>query len=133
MGARVYVFGFSEGEKELIDRSLEGLGAPPTVRILGNQSDVVLGDIVSQGRQGTGSLDESQRVVLFHELSNQGVYTIMNTIKSLDVAKPIFAVITEQSIQWTFAELLDHLVREREAFERSNASGRDAGNDTGQS
>ena len=58
-------------------------------------------------------------VVLFYNVSNAGVSTLMQVFKSLAIPKPIFAVVTETSITWTLTQLMDHLIEEKRFHEGS--------------
>ena len=69
---------------------------------------------------GKSVVESGDPIVLFHEISDKGVFSLMSLIKDLAVPRPIFAVITEQSITWTFSVLLRHLLSEKEAMERRN-------------
>ena len=118
MRARVYVYGFTVEEDERIDALFEELGIPEAVRIEKNQGSVTLEDIIENGKSGDGELECDERIILFHEISDKGVYTLMQAVKSIDVPKPIFAVVTEHSMHWTFEQLASHLLREKTAFEQ---------------
>ncbi len=118
MSARVYVYGFTLEEDERIDALFGELGIPEAVRIEKDQGSVTLEDIIENGKSGDGKLEYDERIVLFHEISDKGVYTLMQAIKSIDVPKPIFAVVSDHSMHWTFEQLASHLLREKNAFEQ---------------
>ena len=113
--ARVYIFGFTSDEKDAIDTKFGQLKIPPAVRIRKSQGHVVLGDIIDRDAESPETLDSDERVVLFHNVSVQGVVALMRLIREIEVPKPIFATVTEHSIKWPFAKLLDHLVQEKRA------------------
>jgi len=118
MSARVYVYGFTQEEEKRINSLFGELGIPEVVRIERSQGSVTLGDIIENGKSGDDELAYDERTILFHEISDKGVYALMQAIKSIDVPKPIFAVVTEHSIHWTFEQLAGHLLREKRAFEQ---------------
>lgn len=131
--ARVLVFGFTEEEAARVDEVLGAAGAPPATRIRPGQRNVVLGEIIRAEAQGPGhepcggpqpppGEKEEPPVVLFHNLSDTGITTLMRLVRQLPVARPIFAVVTPTSITWTLENLIEHLVQEQQAFE-----GRDQG------
>jgi hypothetical protein len=125
MSARVYAFGFTQEEESRINALFAEMGIPEIVRIGKQQGSVTLRDIIEQGRIGDSETELDERIVLFHEVSEKGVYALMQSIKSIEVPKPIFAVVTEHSIEWTFEELAHHLLQEKKAFEegRPDSSG----------
>jgi hypothetical protein len=57
--------------------------------------------------------------VLFHNVSDVGVRSLMQVFKSLEIPKPIFAVVTKTSIEWTLSYLMEHLIEEKRAHEGS--------------
>ena len=120
MSAKLLVFGYTDGEKAVIDGKLEELGLPSTNRIQSTQGDVEVRDIIVNNINGKSVVESGDPIVLFHEISDKGVFSLMSLIKDLAVPRPIFAVITEQSITWTFSVLLRHLLSEKEAMERRN-------------
>jgi hypothetical protein len=58
-------------------------------------------------------------MVLFFKLSDGGVRSLMQLFKSIEIPKPIFAVVTATSITWTLEQLMSHLIEERRAHEGS--------------
>ena len=118
MSARVYAFGFTAEEEKRINTRFSEMGIPEIVRIDKRQGSVKLRDIIEKGTSGEGEMELDEHIVLFNEVSERGVYALMQEIKSLDVPKPIFAVVTENSIEWTFEDLASHLLQEKRAFEK---------------
>ncbi|MBN1837005.1 MAG: DUF3783 domain-containing protein [Spirochaetales bacterium] len=116
--ARVLIYGFSAEEGERIDAALSAAGVPAAARIRPSQAHVVLSEIIEHDREGPEGFSTVEPLVLFFNVSETGIKTLIPYIRSLDIPRPIFAVVTETSYRWTFAELLEHLVEERRAFER---------------
>ena len=57
--------------------------------------------------------------MLFYNLSDAGVRNLMQVFKSLEIPKPIFAIVTETSITWTLERLMEHLIEEKRTHESS--------------
>lgn len=115
--SRLLVWNYTEAEKDRLDEVLRRIGAPPAVTIEPGQGRMKLGDIIA-GKSPEGEpfvCDE--KVVLFHEVPHKGVRFLIDFFKQTDLPKPIYAVVTEHSIQWPFHELLEHLVEERDRLE----------------
>ena len=106
-------------EQARIEMRLAQIGVPAPTRLQKRHGDVVIGDILRQGRVGARELDCAERLVLFHRVSDKGVGALMHVIKSLDVPRPIFAVVTDTSITWTLSQLMAHLIEEKKAHEGS--------------
>ena len=95
---------------ERIDARLTEIGVPPSGRLEKRHGSVVIGDILRQGVIGTEEFDCRERLVLFYNLSDVGVRSMIQVFKSLGIPKPIFAVVTETSITWTLQQLMEHLI-----------------------
>jgi len=118
--ARILVFGFTGEEQRRIDEGLAGLGVPAAVRLRPGQASVTLRDILEGGQDGpgeAGQLTAPEPLVLFHNVSDGGVQFLMRFFREASGRRPIFAVVTPASIEWTLAELLGHLQAERAALE----------------
>lgn len=57
-----------------------------------------------------------EKVILFNNFEDEELKKTINLIKSVIQPAPIFAIVTETSIDWTFEYLLEHLIEEREWY-----------------
>lgn len=57
-----------------------------------------------------------EKVILFNNFEDKELKKSINLIKSVIQPAPIFAIVTDTSIEWTFEHLLKHLVEEREWY-----------------
>jgi hypothetical protein len=57
-----------------------------------------------------------ERVVLFNNFEDEELKKSIGLIKSILQPAPIFAIVTETSIEWTFEYLLEHLIEERACY-----------------
>ncbi|MCU0588068.1 MAG: DUF3783 domain-containing protein [Syntrophobacteraceae bacterium] len=115
--SRLLVWNYSAAEKTRLDEILKEIGAPPAVAIAPEQGRLKVGDIV-QGRSSDGEpLTSEERVILFHEIPHKGILFLIDYFKQTGLPRPIYAVVTEHSIQWPFNELLEHLIEERDRME----------------
>ena len=117
--ARILTFGFTTDEQKRIDESLVALGVPPTTRLKAEQGNVMLKDIIDMGMVGQQRFQCEERLVLFHNVSDTGLRSLIQMFKTIEVPRPIFAVVTETSITWTLEQLMEHLVEEKRAHEGS--------------
>jgi hypothetical protein len=118
--AKILVFGFTAEEQQRIDRGLASLGVPPALKMRPNQQGMVLRRILAgEGEeQERPDVPAQERLVLFHNISDAGVQALMRLVREAGAGKPIFAVVTPTSIDWTLGELLAHLMEERAALEK---------------
>jgi hypothetical protein len=114
--ARVYYFGLDPSDVDRITQRFAELQIPAPLEITPLQGDILLEDIILQGREGAEELMSDERLVLFCGISEKGVQTLMQLIKEIIDPKPIFAMMTEHSLKWTFRELMRHLTAEKEAL-----------------
>ena len=124
--ARILIYGFSEEEAARIDAALGAVGVPGAARLRATQGQVVLSEIIEHDRDGTESFDSPEALVLFFNVSEAGIRTLIPCIRNLQVRRPIFAMVTETSYGWTLAQLLEHLAEERAAVEGRAARNRGA-------
>ena len=114
--ARVYIYGLDAADMERLSRRFTELSIPAPLEITPSQADVVLQDIILQGKEGTEELRSDEKLVLFCGISEKGVGALMSLIRGIISPKPIFAMITEHSLGWTFRELMRHLTAEKDAL-----------------
>jgi len=117
--ARILTFGYTDSEQKRIDERLAEIGVPQPFRLEKRHGSVVIGDILLQEAIGDEEFDCRERLVLFYNLSESGVRSLMHVFKSLEIPKPIFAIVTETSITWTLQRLMVHLIEEKRAHEGS--------------
>ena len=117
--ARVLTFGYTDEQQRSINERLAGIGVPPPTRLERRHGSVVIGDILQTEAIGTEEFDCPERLVLFYNLSEAGVRSLMQVFKSMEIPKPIFALVTETSIAWTLEQLMAHLVEEKRTHEGS--------------
>lgn len=120
--ARMFTWGFTDGESAAIDAALASIRVPAPTRLKAGQGDQMVADIVDRDADGAGSLPAGERLVLFARLPGEAVSGLVDFIRTIPVPRPIFATVTETSATWTLADLLEHLVEER----RFHESGRGA-------
>jgi hypothetical protein len=115
--ARMFTWGFTDGESASIDAALAGIRVPAPTRLKPTQGDCLVGDIVDKDADGAGSLAAGERLVLFARLPGEAVSGLVDFFRGIDVPRPIFATLTETSATWTLATLLGHLVEEKRFHE----------------
>jgi hypothetical protein len=123
--ARILVYGFSAEDQRRIDEGLASLGVPPALkarrpeqgglvlrRVLAGESPAAPEREASPAEGGT-----REPLVLFHNISDSGVRALLGFFREAARGRPIFAVSTPTSLDWTLEELVVHLLEERTALE----------------
>jgi hypothetical protein len=60
----------------------------------------------------------SEKLVLFNNFEDNELKNAIRTIKTIIHPAPIFAIVTNTSIDWTFEYLVEHLIEEREWYRK---------------
>ena len=118
---RLLVWNYESEEKSRLDAILAETKAPPAVRIHKSQGYLTLREIIHTNAQSEQELTSDEKLLLFYNIPHKGVLFLINTFKQTDLPRPIYAVVTEHSIEWPFNELLEHLVEERDRMQKLNA------------
>jgi hypothetical protein len=118
--ARILAFGFSPAEEARIDEGLAALGVPAPLKLQPGHGGLTLRSILEGAGEApvaSDGLTSSERLVLFHNVSDAGVQGLMRFFRQTSGGRPIFAVVTPTSIDWTLGFLLEHLREERAALD----------------
>lgn len=115
------VYGFNEEEKSIL-KKLVMENKIPSFKCIDksmatNSLECILCDV--DNSKYDGELPE-EKVVLFNSCKDKEVTKAISAIKenvSMDV---IFAMVTETSVKWSFKDLLEHLIEEREWFKNNS-------------
>lgn len=118
---RLLVWNYTPEEKAKLDALLKVIGAPPAASIEMSQGRLTLREIIHTDARGENPLESDEKVVLFYNIPQKGVFFLIDAFKQTDLPRPIYAVVTEHSIEWPFSELLDHLVKERAGVQKRSA------------
>ncbi len=110
---RLLVWNFTPQEKEKLDRMLELVKAPPAFSISPNQGHLLVRDILHTDQVGSEPFECDEKIVLFYNIPQKGIFFLIQKFKDANLPKPIFAVVTEHSIDWPFSRLAAHLIEER--------------------
>ena len=115
---RLLVWNYTDEEKAELDRVLQDVEAPPAVTITKDQGHLVLKDIIHTGLHGEQEFQCDEKFVLFYNIPPKGISFLIDLAKKRNLPQPIYAAVTEHSIEWPFSELAEHLIAEREEFRK---------------
>lgn len=119
---RLLIWNYTPEEKERLDALLKETGAPSASAIDRTQGHLTLREIIHTNVQGRDRLESDEKVLLFYNIPQKGVFFLINAFRKADLPQPIYAVVTEHSIVWPFSKLLGHLIAERDTAEKRAAS-----------
>jgi hypothetical protein len=115
---KLLVWNYSIEEKNKLDVILSEIGAPSAVTIEPGQGHHRLQDILDGKPPSPEPFLSGEKVILFHDVPQKGVMFLIKFFKQVDLPRPIYAMVTEHSINWPFNELLEHLTEERDRMEK---------------
>jgi hypothetical protein len=122
--ARILVYGFSAEVERRIDEGLASLGVPPALKVRPGQLGLALRRILAEEEGPAAAKAEASEgggrepLVLFHNISDSGVRALLGFFREAAPGRPLFAVSTPTSLDWTLEELAAHLEQERAALEK---------------
>lgn len=110
---RLLVWNFSPESKTKMDELLKNMGAPPAFTIEKNQGHLLVREILHTDKKSDREFEFDEPVVIFYNIPPAGIRFLMQVFRENNFPQPIYAVVTEHSINWPFSELIGHLVAER--------------------
>jgi hypothetical protein len=115
---RLLVWSYTEEEKEKLDAVLKEVEAPPAFTIKKDQGNLLLKEIIHTDKCSEEEFINDEKVLLFYNIPENGIVFLINLFKQKEMPRPIYAVVTEHSIEWPFSKLLEHLIKERETIKK---------------
>ena len=109
----VLLWSYSVEEMLKIDQFFQEIDAPRACIIEKDQGHLPVHEILFTDKKDREEFTCDEKIMLFYNTPAEKIHTIMSEAKSRDLPRPIYAMITEQSIEWKFSYLADHLIKER--------------------
>ena len=109
---KILLWGFSDDEKTRFDLFLQGLITLGSIAIEPDQGDLLVHDILFSDKRTQDSFPSDHKVVLFFNVPGEIIQKIMREAKKKDLSQPIYAMVTQENIDWRFRDLVDHLAKE---------------------
>ncbi|HHO76955.1 MAG TPA: DUF3783 domain-containing protein [Deltaproteobacteria bacterium] len=116
LGPCVLLWNYSVEEILKIDQFFQEIGAPQACVIEIDQGHLLVHEILFTDKRSREEFACDEKIMLFYNTPADMVHTIMSKTKNTDLPRPIYAMITEQSIEWKFSYLAGHLIKERDFF-----------------
>lgn len=116
----ILIYGFTEEEKRILENLVNMKKLPSYKVIEKKMCNMTINDIVNGLKLeifNVGNLPE-EKVILFNNLSDIELDGAISSVRGVFSPSPILAVVTPTSIEWTFKDLLEHLIEEREWFKK---------------
>ncbi|WP_315117204.1 DUF3783 domain-containing protein [uncultured Clostridium sp.] len=116
----ILIYGFTEKEKEILE-NLVSIKKLPTYKVIEKKMcNMTINDIINGLKLELFNVQDlpEEKVILFNNLSDIELDRAISSVRGVFSPSPILAVVTPTSIKWTFKDLLEHLIEERELFKK---------------
>lgn len=111
------IFGFDKEEKQIMHDLLKKSNLPDYKVIEESMGKMKIKDILNGLKLDIYNCRLPQeKVILLNNFNDEELEILIKGLRVNLISKPILAVVTETSIEWTFEYLLEHLIEEREWF-----------------
>ena len=111
---KILLWNYSCEEMLEMDNLFQEVGAPEVRVIEKDQGGLPVHEILFTEARSDEEFSSDEKIMLFFNVPAPMIHTMMRETRRLDIPRPIFAVVTPQSIEWKFSELVEHLVKERD-------------------
>lgn len=110
------VYGFSASELRAIQSVARLVGMKDIINITEKQAMTSIKDILDNRLDDTASEVLKEKAIIFNHTPSNRMNAFIEGLKKMRVNRPLIAVVTEHSINWSLRELLLNLVEERSAL-----------------
>lgn len=115
------IYGFNEDEKANIEDIIKENKLPHYKIIEKNMVKMTIKSILEGLKfEIYNSELPEEKAILFNNYSDEELDLAIKNFIDIGGLRPILAVITPTSIDWTFEYLIEHLIEEREWFKKNN-------------
>lgn len=113
----ILYYNLNAEEQEIINSLAKESGVNRTKEISPKMGDMTIRDIIA-GQEFFTVNDSFPKdsLILFNNISDDGLNSIIKGIRGKFKERPIMAVVTETSEAWSFKYLMDHLLEEKQWY-----------------
>lgn len=117
----ILIYGFSEEEENNVRNLFIKSKLPNCRAVTKAMTEMKVKDIIDGMKLEVYAHDVlDEKVILFNNLSDEELDRAIKEVRNNIETQPILAVVTPASNEWTFKELLAHLIEERQWFRKHN-------------
>lgn len=118
---KIILCGFSLEEQEIFGMMTAAVGMADMPLVFAGEGDAeaALGEIADLPHgTGMGRASALERAVILSGLTERELHAVMAGYRGMELPRPLWATLTENSVTWPLSSLLRELSAEREAFLR---------------
>lgn len=117
----VILVDFNQKELSAINAVCRFVGIKDLIVLTGKEANTKVRDILDNNIS-EGEADENiEKAIVFNNIQNNKVMGFFDGLKKLKIRRPLCAMVTEVSIEWTLATLIDNLKQERIAMSKGQS------------
>ncbi|HOI77837.1 MAG TPA: DUF3783 domain-containing protein [Methanofastidiosum sp.] len=115
----IVVYGYSEEDvnklKTFFDNKLD---ISLEISSASGKENIKIADII-ESNENVFFEDKQDKVLMFLDFLDEEIRYLLYNFSDINIAKPLFCVLTEHNINWNFDRLILDLIEERKYFEEN--------------
>lgn len=115
----IVVYGYSEEDvnklKTFFDTKLD---ISLEISSASGKENIKIADII-ESNENVFFEDKQDKVLMFLDFLDEEIRYLLYNFSDINIAKPLFCVLTEHNINWNFDRLILDLIEERKYFEEN--------------
>lgn len=115
----IVVYGYSEEDvnklKTFFDNKLD---ISLEISSASGKENIKIADII-ESKESSFFEDKQDKVLMFLDFLDEEIRYLLYNFSDINIAKPLFCVLTEHNINWNFDRLILDLIEERKYFEEN--------------
>lgn len=118
----IMVVNFNNKELNSIKNISRLIGLKDIITLDYKNGNSVIRNILEDNIANSGDTNNKNKVILFNNVSTQKINALLDNLKKIKINRPLSAMITDQTIEWTIDNLIINLVNERKAISEGKVS-----------
>lgn len=114
----IMLYQFNDQEIKQIKNVARMIGIKECIELQSKHGGCTLREILDDQMNETEEASVKEKTIILNHIAPARMSMFIDTLKKYRMRRPIIAVITEQSIEWTLSHLLINLVNERVAISK---------------
>jgi len=112
----IILVNFDKKELSLIRNVSRFAGIKENIVVSGKHGDNTINDILSGKIEENNEKVLSSKAIIFNNIPAQKVSGFLDSLKKMRMRRPLTAMVTETSIDWTLSNLIANLIEENTAL-----------------
>ncbi|MCC7573378.1 MAG: DUF3783 domain-containing protein [Candidatus Methanofastidiosum sp.] len=117
----VVVYGYSTAEVNKLKTFLENkLDISLNIISASEKEKITIADILENSENEIFKVKDT-KVLMFLDFLDEEIRFLLYNFSDINIQKPLFCVLTEHNINWSFDKLIEDLIEERKHFEENKS------------